>query len=212
MTINLKNLELAAKAAIQTWAMREEEISEQTRTIARITETFLQGWLGYWMLARSNPRFLRAPLAEYLNDKVRPVLIDSLGPDLPPQIPILAKMLHEVAATRGIQTSLVSKFAFCLRPEIIVPYDQHAKRALKIYYKTKITDHDYETYYELFVRLRATVSEDLDAFGTSKRLEEFWAPKMSRKLFEARTADKFLMLLGGFSAEAMQRDVEKYFQ
>ncbi|MAI42721.1 MAG: hypothetical protein ACJ0Q6_05375 [Candidatus Azotimanducaceae bacterium] len=212
MTINLKNLELAAKAAIQTWAMREEEISEQTRTIARITETFLQSWLGYWMLARSNPRSLRAPLAEYLNDKVRPVLIDSVTSDLPSQIPILANMLHEAGATRGIQTSLVSKFAFCLRPEMIVPYDQHAKRALKIAYETQITDHDYETYYGLFSRLKDSVSEELDASGIPKRLEEYWAPKMSKKLFHARTADKFLMLLGGFSADTMQRDLKKFFQ
>lgn len=75
------------------------------------------------MLARSNPRSLRAPLAEGLNDKVRPILIDSVVPDLPSQIPIVANTLYEAGAIRGIQTSLVSKFAFCLRPEIIVPHD-----------------------------------------------------------------------------------------
>ena len=120
-------------------------------------------------------------------------------------------MLHEAGATRGRQTSLVSKFAFCLRPEMIVPYDQHAKRALKIAYETQITDHDYETYYELFLLLQTSVSNELEASGISKRLEESWAPNMTKKLFHARTADKFLMLLGGFSADAMQRDVEKYF-
>ena len=211
MVVNFTNLQLAAKAAIQTWALKEEEIARQTMTVIRINETFLQSWLGYWMLARSNPRSLRAPLAEGLNDKVRPTLIDSVVPDLPSQIPILAKILHEAGATRGLQTSLVSKFAFCLRPETIVPYDQHAKRALKIAYETQITDHDYETYYGLFSRLKDSVSEELDASGIAKRLEEYWAPKMSKKLFQARTADKFLMLLGGFSANAMQRDVEKYF-
>ena len=211
MVINFTNLQLAAKAAIQTWALKEEEIARQTMTVIRINETFLQSWLGYWMLARSNPRSLRAPLAEGLNDKVRPTLIDSVAPDLPSQIPILAKMLHEAGATRGLQTSLVSKFAFCLRPEIIVPYDQHAKRSLKIVYGTQITDHDYETYYGMFSRLKDSVSEELDASGIEKMLEEYWAPKMSKKLFRARTADKFLMLLGGFSADAMQRDVEKYF-
>jgi len=211
MVINFTNLQLAAKAAIQTWALREGEISKQTLTVITITEDFLRSWLGYWGLARSNPRSLRASLAEGLNDKVRPILIDSVMPDLPSQIPILAKMLHEAGATRGIQTSLVSKFAFCLRPEMIVPYDQHAKRALKMAYETQITDHDYETYYELFLRLQTSVSNELEASGISKRLEEFWTPKMSKKLFEVRTADKFLMLLGGFSANAMQRDVEKYF-
>ena len=211
MVINFTNLQLAAKAAIQTWTLKEEEISKQTLTVTRITEDFLQRWLGYWMLARSNPRSLRASLAEGLNDKVRPILIDSVMSDLPSQIPSLANMLYEAGATRGIQTSLVSKFAFCLRPEIIVPYDQHAKRALKIVYETQITDHDYETYYELFLRLQTSVSNELEASGISKRLEESWAPNMSKKLFRARTADKFLMLLGGFSADAMQRDVEKYF-
>ena len=211
MVINFTNLQLAAKAAIQTWALREQEISKQTLTVIRITEDFLQSWLGYWGLARSNPRSLRAPLAEGLNDKVRPILMDSVMPDLPSQIPILANMLHEAGATRGIQTSLVSKFAFCLRPEIIVPYDRHAKRALEIAYETQITDHDYETYYELFLRLQSSVSNELEASGISKRLEESWAPNMTKKLFHARTADKFLMLLGGFSADAMQRDVEKYF-
>ena len=212
MVINFTNLQLAAKAAIQTWTLKEEEISKQTLTVTRITEDFLQRWLGYWMLARSNPRSLRASLAEGLNDKVRPILIDSVMSDLPSQIPSLANMLYEAGATRGIQTSLVSKFAFCLRPEIIVPYDQHAKRALKIAYETQITDHDYETYYGLFSRLKDSVSEELDASGIAKRLEEYWAPNMTKKLFHARTADKFLMLLGGFSVDAMQRDLKKYFQ
>ena len=45
MVINFTNLQLAAKAAIQTWALKEEEISKQTLTVIRINEDFLQvGW------------------------------------------------------------------------------------------------------------------------------------------------------------------------
>ena len=208
---NFDNLELAAKEAIRTWILSEKKLSGQLLNISEITEDILKQWLGYWMLARSNPTYLRAELAKQLNELVRPSILNSSNEDLPLQIQFLTEELKKRNATKGKQTSLVSKIAFCLKPEIIVPYDKRARSGLTKVYGKKMIDHDYASYYKSFLQFKDEIDDKLEASSVLENLRSDWQSAMSENLFKARTADKFLMLIGGFSVEKMAKAVQGVF-
>lgn len=202
-----EKLRVAAVSAIHTWAGGEGELSrEMLLPNFALTEEFLRRWLGRWMLARANPKNLRPKLAAQLRDVVRPTLMRSADKELPALISHFAGVLQKADATRGRQTSLVSKFAFSLRPEIIVPYDKRARDGLNDLFGQRIQDHDYTSYLAAFDTVFSEVAKFLDDSGLPDQLRPKWEPVMSERLFKLRTTDKYFMLLGGFPIERMTRD------
>ena len=131
-------LTIAGCAAIRAWLCNEGHLAKKLQNPStRIDPQFLSRWLGLWMLARSNPVIYRDKLAKTL-EVIRPALFEASASNLPGLVDGFAQHLKLSNATRGIQTSLVSKFAFSLRPEVIVPYDKTARSALSKIFNTKI--------------------------------------------------------------------------
>tara|TARA_B100001093_G_scaffold503019_1_gene556765 strand:+ start:368 stop:1027 length:660 start_codon:yes stop_codon:yes gene_type:complete len=207
---NTDYLRLAAYEAIRTWDLSERQICEDTKNTSDVTIVFLKKWLGYWMLARSNPLHLREKLSLHLQQSTRPSLIAVQDENLPNEIEKLSLELYERGATKGRQTSLVSKFAFCLRPQIAVPYDKRARDGLMQKFGIKLEDHDYPAYFRSFSDFSEKTANELHRTGLLGELEEKWEALMTRDLFRRRTADKLLMLEGGFSSKSMEVAVEKY--
>jgi hypothetical protein len=204
--LDMNHLEVAARSAIRTWDGEEGALSREMRATDTVSEAFLSRWLGRWMLARSNPTRLRAALAGQLETVVRPALIAATDAELAGLVPVLASGLLEAGATTGLQTSLVSKFAFSLRPEVIVPYDKRARLGLGEMFGRRLPDHDYPAYLAAFHRFASAFSAHLDETGVAAAMRTDWEPVMSERLFRMRAADKYFMLLGGFPVERMARN------
>jgi hypothetical protein len=204
--IVLGHLRVAARSAVRNWAGEEGALSRDMRAMGPISEAFLRRWLGRWRLARSNPTRLRSQLARQLEGVVRSAVIEADETDLPTRIPDLAAGLKEAGATRGLQTSLVSKFAFSLRPEVIVPYDRRARLGLAKLLGYRLPDHDYPAYLAAFQQFVVDFSAHLDANGVTAEMRPEWRSVMSERLFRMRAADKYFMLLGGFSVDRMALD------
>lgn len=202
--INNTQIDVAANAAIKTWAGGEGEMSKQLRQTEIITEEFLKSWLHLWMLARSNPIKFRERLAEFLTKIARPTVLSTEESLLPACISSLTEDMKMSGATKGLQTSLMSKFAFSLRPEIIVPYDKRARIGLEKVFGKRLLEHDYVAYLQAFREYSNHVSSYLSSTGKVMELRSQWEPIMSEKLFRIRTADKYFMLVGGFSEEQMK--------
>ena len=201
--MNEAHLNIAAKAAINCWQGNEGRLSKGIQESLVIDTDLLRHWLGTWMLARSNPKVLRKTLAEKLTSLKG--TIAATEPDrLPGLISDFANSLHLSSATRGVQTSLVSKFAFSVQPEFIYPYDARARKGLEALYNIKIKNHDYSSYFAAFEILQHEVDNELDK-NMLYDLTSSWQPVMSETLFRKRTADKYMMLLGGFNASLMSQ-------
>jgi len=201
--MNPEFLNIAAKAAINCWQGNEGSLSKRIQESLAIDTDLLRHWLGTWMLARSNPKVLRKTLAEQLTSLK--VTIAGTEPDkLPGLISDFANSLHLSSATKGVQTSLVSKFVFSIQPESIYPYDARARKGFEALYNTKIKNHDYSSYFAAFEILQHEVDNELDK-NMLYDLTNYWQPVMSETLFRKRTADKYMMLLGGFNASSMSQ-------
>ena len=155
---NIDNLELAAKEAIRAWIETEGKLSDELKSMSVITGDFLRKFVKDWILINtrmtlggSNEKY--AEYAKQLNDLVKPKIMDYSDEELPLKIQSITEELKKTGVTarkngtKTMETSLVSKFAFCLRPEIIVPYDKRARSGLTKVYGKKMIDHDYASYY-----------------------------------------------------------------
>ena len=105
----------------------------------------------------------------------------------------------------GRPTSLISKFAFMLRPESFVPYDARVRSALR---KSghRVRTHHYCEYLRAFRLSQEPIVERCRAAGLSPAKLRYQGKTLDNALFDARLADKRLMLEGGFSASRMKRD------
>jgi len=63
---------------------------------------------------------------------------------------------------------------------------------------------DYPDHFAAFHRFAPDVYRHLDEMGITEAMRPNWEPVMSERLFKMRTADKYLMLLGGFPVEQME--------
>ena len=165
---------VACRSAIRTWAGREGQLSRELRAMSIISEEFLSRWLGLWMLARSNPKPYRPALAAQLGSEVLPQCLTASDKEMPELVSRLAVAIQAAGATRGIQTSLVSKFAFSIRPEVIVPYDRRARLALSAKFGSRLKDHDYPAYLVAFHRFAEEFAQKLDASGKTDELRPEW--------------------------------------
>jgi hypothetical protein len=196
-------LELAVQEAILQWQGKEGELSRQLQNKVVIDSDFLRGWLGHWMLARSNPIRLRAQLSDYLQE-IRPLTISASPQDLPGMVIEHAGKMKTLGATKGVQTSLVSKFTFSLAPETIVPYDKRARDGLGRMFNMTIREHDYPEYLKAFHRFKDICDKYLDESGLEAEYKNRYEQSgMSEQLFRMRVADKMLMIIGGFDPKLM---------
>ena len=102
-------------------------------------------------------------------------------------------------AAKDRQTSLMSKFAFSLRPEALVPYDKRARAGIRSAIGARVIEHDYVDYMDKFnTHILPAAENALDTHNISEKLIADWQPIMTKKLFVRRTADKLFMVLGGF--------------
>ena len=128
METRFKYLDIAAGEAIFQWIKKEQDLIQKLKSSETMTLDDLKKWLGYWMLARGNPVNQRDDLLKSINEFLRPAILSVSDDELPKEIYSMAKQLKRLGGTKSIQTSLVSKFAFCIRPELIVPIDQRARK------------------------------------------------------------------------------------
>lgn len=198
-------LKKASEAAIKGWAGHEGALASELQTTTKISEAFLKRWLSCWMLARSNPVSFRPALAEFLSVRARTRIVRANDDEVPAIVSSLATEIFTAGAAKTKQTSLISKFAFSLRPETVAPYDRRARIGLGKRYGISINDHDFDEYFKCFERFLREAEECLDAIGLTSDLRFKWEPLMSEKLFKMRTADKYLMLEGGFREDLMQK-------
>lgn len=211
METKSKYLVIAAGEAILQWINKEQDLIQKLKSSETMTLDDLKKWLGYWMLARGNPVNQRDDLLKSINEFLRPAILSVSDDELPKEIYSMAKQLKRLGGTKSIQTSLVSKFAFCMRPELIVPIDQRARKGLALMYGKRIDTHNYESYFESFLLFKKETSAEMQRSNLLNDLKPYWKKHMSEDLFLSRTADKFLMLEGGFNVKSMEKNVKEHF-
>jgi len=128
--LNRHYLEVAARAAIRNWVEAEGVLAAELREPIPITHDLLSRWLHRWNLARANANTLRPLLLAKLNDVVRPEFLRAPVDQLPSIVVETAIALEQARETKGKQISMMSKFAFSLRPEDVVPSDKWAHQGL----------------------------------------------------------------------------------
>ena len=199
--------ELAAKVAIANWHGQERAHWEVFQTAGRLGMENLTRFVNYWMLARSNPLNHRETLLAFLNDHAIPALKEIDPKSIPNrQAWAVVEQLSQRATSIGNgsrPTSLLTKLALVICPEVFIPYDARARAALN-----GVQEHAYCDYME------AVLSEK-PAFDRALRDKNLTAAKldangMSQSLFEMRALDKRLMLRGGFNPATIEREIAAF--
>ena len=161
------------------------------------------------MLARTVPRPMREKLATFL-EFAKSKILDASEETLFKEIEELVPQAQNEVGLTGKPTSMMSKFAFSLRPDICSPYDARAREALRkdtqIAYKG--LDHDYVSYMDAYTRFKA----ELIASNVLIHPMDYTYKGISlnENLFWSRVADKYLMVLGGFNIETIRKEASPY--
>lgn len=191
-------LQIAAPYAIYKWVESEKRSVEEIQSCKQICVDTWSRWLTQWNLNRTNPRNTRENLATLLNE-IR-VKLEAEESDLPKRVMDGVKQLKEAHGISDCQqTSLVSKLAFSLRPDVAAPYDSRALRSLCRLSECSIgkLEHNYPAYLKEFDRLADAWGEEMDKTELTESLRPLWSPFMGEILFKRRTTDKLLWLMGG---------------
>ncbi len=193
---------IAAHAAVATWFNKEGQKAEEIQRGLLDPDT-LRSWLTLWMLVRTVGTDRRERLRDFLNNTAHAKLVDaSAGCET---VEHLSVQIRDDGILRGRATSLVSKFAFALRPNTFVPYDSKVRGALR-HVGHAIHDHHYCDYLRAFRIEQEKIAERCRAAGLSPAKLRYKGKTIDNALFDARLADKRLMLEGGFPASRMKRD------
>ena len=199
LTVDYETLLACAKAAISRWSGPEGTKAKALQKGCKIDVEFTRQWLSEWGLSISNPNKYRENLAVFLSDVARPAILIEHERSLPELVEKLVIEMQAANAAKNRQTSLISKFAFSLRPETLVPYDKRARSGIRSAIGAKVIEHDYVDYMKKFnTYILPAAGEALDKHNISNKLIEDWQPIMTKELFVRRTADKLFMVLGGF--------------
>ena len=183
----------AAPYAIYKWVESEKDSLDYVKS--QLDEESITLWLTQWKLHRANPKGTRTKLMKCLT-KLRPRIIEAHKHELPQIVDDGVDMLAR--ATNKRQMSLMSKFAFSLRPSVGVPYDKFALEGLRKISGRSIDNQDYKTYFKEFNRFATECGKALEEMGETEALMPLWQPFMGKILFKRRTADKSLMIMGDF--------------
>ena len=104
---------------------------------------------------------------------------------------------------------LMSKFAFCLRPNIGVPFDQLVHRGLGRHFGRNIGHHDYSNYVAKFNEFFEECDAALQSAGLIEDFREILHPDfMDECVFRRRAADKYLWILGRLPVGYMYPDID----
>ena len=208
LNVNYKTLLACAKAAILRWSGPEGTRAKALQQGCTIDKEFTRQWLSEWGLSRSVPIRYRSVVVDFLRDNARPKIINEKEDTLAELVQTLVRDLEDASRVVVLtgdqkalnrQTSLMSKFAFSLRPEALVPYDKRARAGIKNAIGARVIEHDYIDYMEKFnTHILPAAEKALDTHNISEKLIADWQPIMTKKLFVRRTADKLFMVLGGF--------------
>ena len=199
LTVNYETLLACAKAAILRWSGPEGTRAKALQQGCTIDTEFTRKWLSEWGLSISNPTRYRENLAVFLSDVARPAILPEPEGSLAKLVEKLVIEMQAANAAKDRQTSLMSKFAFSLRPEALVPYDKRARAGIKSAIGARVIEHDYVDYMEKFnTHILPAAEKALDTHNIPEKLIADWQPIMTKKLFVRRTADKLFMVLGGF--------------
>ena len=208
LNVNYETLVACAKAAILRWSGPEGTRATALQQGCTIDKEFTRQWLTYWGLSRAVPTRYDNVVVDFLRDNARPKIINEKEDTLAELVQTLVLDLEDASRivvlkpkqnALGKQTSLMSKFAFSLRPEALIPYDKWARDGIKSAIGARVNDHDYVDYMEKFnTHILVAAETALDKHNISEKLIADWQPIMTKKLFVRRTADKLFMVLGGF--------------
>lgn len=198
------DLELAAKVAVLSWRGNEEQICLKIQNASRIGRKLGREWLNYWMLSRTAPLENRDSLYRYMTRARRQLLSPNLTSERAYYlVQNIAETGAQLGGTTGRPLSLVSKLAFSCKPELFSPYDKRARAALKL--GGHATNGNYPAFMIAFNNELCPFKGALTEAGISVGSNIFGVPvTMSQTLFEVRTFDKYLMLVGGFSRGKMK--------
>ena len=186
-------LRIAAPDAILRWETGEKESVNKIQSAKPLDKKTVSRWKMEWDL-RTNIR------AEKLAG-----CLDDLRFRLEQNENELPAIIHEEANKQGgfcgypaRATSILSKFAFALYPEIVAPYDQHTRKGLSHISGVSIVslERDYSLYHREFDLLADRCYRELHRMGQTEALRLFWSPIMSEILFVRRATDKLLTYLG----------------
>ena len=215
---------LALASAVATWLLEQGTwaIRLQEKPLSRAE---FDNWLRYWMLGRFMPASHILISRTFLNlPSTRGRLLKC-----PARAAEMGRLVSELVGALGEKcrrryTSMVSKYAHTLRPEVFTPYDRRAKQALRNA-GFRCPDHDYTAFCEGFAKRKSELRKDLRTrgIGTSEicqikndavraarecglKLDPRVVKELSASLIWSRFTDKLLMLEGGFSEELMAKD------
>ncbi len=197
-------LRIAAPAAVFKWADSEKNSVEEIKKAKPINEDILFRWLKQWNLSRTIPvkkDGTRRKLANFLEEISKRLQNEEIdfSQKIKCEAESLQKKLKKECCIKSKQTSLMSKFAFSLYPEVAAPYDQYALRGLCMISASNVRshlEHEYPAYFCKFNEFAAECGDELDKSCLTKSLQPLWKPIMSKTIFKRRTADKLLMFLG----------------
>ena len=147
-------------------------------------------------------------LANELNACI-PHLNQAEEQQLPDEVLKQAAHLTDNSIVYDPHARLMSKLAFCLRPNIGVPFDQHVHRGHGRQFGRNIGHHDYSNYVAKFNEF----FEECDAALQSARLiedfQDILHPDfMDEFVFRRRAADKYLWILGRLPIRDMYPDID----
>lgn len=196
---------ISCKAAIAEILNGEGDISRQAQQRIFFDEAFAKKWLTYWMLQRTVKKHHQATLAEFMTEVMKPTILSASDDHAKIIVVNLAKQLKSREITSGIATSLASKFAFSLKPEVYVPYDKRAREGIRNFNGIKIQDHDYGSYLDIFFEFVVAFKLFLSNCGLIAEVQDLLRmnPSVQEGVFFYRSADKALMLMGGFNQNRM---------
>jgi hypothetical protein len=202
---------LACLAAFNERTLGEGAVAKETKELSSFDEDFTKKWLAYWMLSRTVSLENRSKLASFMTNVIRPLILST--PDTHAKLAVagLAKRAKSEGGAKGVATSLVSKFAFSLKPEVYAIYDRRARDAMAFLYGVRIPEHDYVTYFETFHNFVLKFKVYLVDNDLLAKVEPIYKTKpdvISENLFFLRAADKALMLIGGFNPKTMEKGIE----
>ena len=159
-----------------------------------------QNDLRAWMRAFGLWSFVRdinlEQLASELNACI-PHLNQAEEQQLPDEVLKLAAHLTDNGIVRDPHARLMSKFAFCLRPNIGVPFDQLVYRGLGRHFGRNIRHHDYPNYVAKFNEFFEKCDAALQSAVLIEDFQDILHPDfMDEFVFRRRAADRYLWILG----------------
>ena len=208
--INDKVLLLSCFEASRAWVAgeREDVQSFRKKSSDGLSESEFHRFLIRWRVMRNSLPSRRSDLLRLLCDEA-PRLESGT------EVKKLAEKAQDKEMTtmssngnRILPTSLISKVAFCINPQIFAPMDTLSNRGIKRTVGTSVDRHDYPKYLEEFKKVHDKVSCHLTKKSWTSATFKFGDKEdnVLTEIFSRRVTDKYLMLFGSFGGNNPKQD------